>query len=132
MKKFFILLLSALFFFSAALSVFSADKTEKDTSDIKIKVYLKTGETAFCLNNLSMIIISGEEVPAFLEVKNILNKNFKEFSAEKKDGGNITFTYGQANNLMYFMNKTQFKGQEAEYYQEIVTKVLNALKKELE
>lgn len=98
--------------------------------DDKIKVEYSVLELAFSINVLNSIDITGEEVPPFMEIKNVFMDVYKDVSGGKKKSGDVTLTIPMAKNFLFFMQRGRFKGADAEVFNNISTKMVDVIKKE--
>jgi hypothetical protein len=119
------------------LTVFAANAQivpdqNQDLKDKTITAQFNVGDVVFAYNSLSTINIQGNEVDAFLEVKNELKKFTDEIeSSQKKIDENISITMNVlvANNLMIFLQRVTLQGANAERYQRFKNTMLDAAKK---
>ena len=74
--------------------------------------------------------IIGEEVQPFMDIKNVLMDVYKEVSGGKKKSGDVNFTLPMAKNFLFFMQRGRFKGVDAAIFNNISTKMIEAIKKE--
>ncbi len=98
--------------------------------DEKVKVEFSIEELAFSINVLNSIDIIGEEVQPFMDIKNTLMDVYKEISGGKKKSGDVNFTLPMAKNFLFFMQRGRFKGVDATIFNNISTKMVEAIKKE--
>jgi len=96
----------------------------------RIKVEFALEELVFSINVLNSIDIIGEEVQPFLDIKNTFMEVYKEVSGSKKKSGEVSFTLPMAKNFLFFMQRGRFKGVDAEIFNKISTKMIEAIKKE--
>ncbi|HEY1405269.1 MAG TPA: hypothetical protein VF857_01545 [Spirochaetota bacterium] len=111
--------------FCAMTSVYAADKSDK-----KITVKFTAEELAFSVSALNSIELTGEEVGPFVEIKNLFIGVYKDASAGKKQSAEVTFSVPMAKNFLFFMQRVKIKGAEASIFNDITTKMVDAIKKE--
>ncbi|HOK76026.1 MAG TPA: hypothetical protein P5105_06810 [Victivallales bacterium] len=98
--------------------------------DETFKVEFSIEELAFSINVLNSMDIIGEEVQPFMDIKNVLMDVYKEVSGGKKKSGDVNFTLPMAKNFLFFMQRGRFKGVDAAIFNNISTKMIEAIKKE--
>ena len=111
---------------AAVLCLMTAGYAKDDT----VKVEFAIEELAFSINVLNSIDITGEEVQPFMDIKKIFMDEYKEISGGKKKSGEISLTLPMAKNFLFFMQRGRFKGVDAEIFNKISTRMVDAVKKE--
>lgn len=99
-------------------------------ADQKITVKFTSDELAFSVSALNSIDLNGEEVNPFIEVKTQMINTYKEVSAARKPSGEVSFSIPEAKNFLFFMRRVKLKGAEASLFNDVTTKMIDALKKE--
>ncbi len=103
----------------------------QDLKDKSISAEFLAGDVVFAYNSLNTVNIQGNEVDAFLEVKNALKKYTDEIeSSQKKVDDTISMTMNVlvANNLMIFLQRVTLQGSNAERYQRFKNTMFDAAK----
>ena len=103
--------------------------TTAEGKDDKVKVALTTDELAFSINILNSIDLLGEEVIAFMDIKNLLMTVYKDISSGKKKNTDIEFTTVTAKNFLLFIQRAKLKGAEAVLFNDVCNKMVEAIKK---
>ncbi len=98
---------------------------KKDSFEVNFKLK----ELAFAINALNSIELIGEEVTPFIDVRNLLIKEYKKVSSGKKKEVGVEFTMANARNFLFFMQRARFKGVQAVLFNDISTRMVNAIKK---
>lgn len=96
----------------------------------KVSVKYKTEELAFLIGAFNTIELTGEEVSVFVDIRNNIITVYKEASSGKKQTGEVTFSLANAKNCLYFMQRIKIKGAEASIFNDISSKMVEAIKKE--
>jgi hypothetical protein len=108
-----------------AVTLFAADKSDK-----KISVKFTADELAFSISALNSVDLTGEEVTPFIDIRNLLIAEYKEMTAGKKQGADINFTMATAKNFVFFLQRVKLKGAEANLFNDIISKMVETIKKE--
>jgi hypothetical protein len=98
--------------------------------DDKVGVNFSTDELAFSINVLNTIELRGDEVTPFIDIKNLLMDVYKDVSSGKKKTAEVAFTMPMAKNFLFFIQRAKLKGAEAAIFNDINTKMVDAIKKE--
>lgn len=95
----------------------------------KITVEFTVDELAFSINIMNSIVLTGEEVTPFLDIRNMLVTEYKKVSSGKKKEVELEFTIPMAKNFLFFMQRGKLKGAEAAVFSDISSKMVEAIKK---
>jgi hypothetical protein len=98
--------------------------------DQKVTVKFTSDELAFSVSALNSIDLSGDEVNAFVDVKNEIFTTYKDVSASRKTSGDVSFTLPEEKNFLFFMRRVKLKGAEATLFNDVTAKIIDTLKKE--
>lgn len=103
----------------------------QDLQEKSITADFLAGDVVFAYNSLNTVNIQGNEVDAYLEVKNALKKYTDEIETTQKkaeDKVNVTMNVLVANNLMIFLQRVTLQGANAERYQRFKNTMFDAAK----
>jgi len=118
MKKIIILTVGVCFICAAAVA-----------ADNKIRVTFSTDELAFSINILNSIDLTGEEVMPFIDIKNLLMGVYKSAGSGSKKTAEVDFTTVTAKNFLFFMQRAKLKGAEAVMFNDVSSRMVEAVKK---
>lgn len=85
-----------------------------------LKPQMAVGDAAFVLNMLNQVNITGGEVDAFLEVKNVFATVLTQAQKDRKKEDDVIvveMSYAAANNLLQLMQRATIPGSQAERIQ---------------
>jgi len=99
------------------------------TQNNKITVTFTTDELAFSINILNSIDISGEEIKAFNDLKNLLTDVYKDISLGEEKKAEVEFTLISARNFLVLIQRAKLKGAEVVMFNDISNKTVEAIKK---
>ena len=95
MKKFIKPVFLAAFLLLVVLSV--------SAKDDKVNVPFTAEELAFSINILNSIELKGEEVPPYIDIRNLLMDVYKDVSSGKRKSASTEFTMPMAKNFLFFI-----------------------------
>ncbi len=121
MKKYYLNIFLSFIF----LLFVSTAYAKKDSFEVSFKIK----ELAFAINALNSIELMGEEVSPFMDVRTILVKKYKKVSSGQKKEIDVEFTMATARNFLFFMQRARFKGIQASLFNDISTRMVNAIRK---
>lgn len=111
-----------------------AQNNAQSNEELKNKSITATfvvGDVVFAYNSLNTIQIQGNEVDAFLEVKESMKKYIQQIESEQlKIDANITMEMNVvvANNLLIFLQRVTLQGANAERHKRFRQTMLDAAK----
>lgn len=104
--------------------------TAAHAADPKVSIKFTADELALSINIFNSIELRGDEVGPFIDIKDLLIKEYKDLSSDKKKTIEVDFTLPMAKNFLFFMQRGKLKGAEAAVFNSISTKTVEAIKKE--
>lgn len=133
MKKYFQTMLVFVTIFAASAVYAQTNNIIQQQKTMPIlEPVLNVGDLDFTLATLQNVTISGNEVDAYLDVKNKVSKTLKTaVDGGKKADDEITveLKLATANNLIGFMRRANIKGANAERYKRIYDSIIAAANK---
>lgn len=130
MKKYVVLLMVLIGSFAVANA--QNQNVNQELANKILSADFMVGDIVFAFNSLNTINIQGNEVDAFLEVKEALKTYTSEIETKQlkiDDSMKMEMKVGIANNLMIFLQRVTLQGANAERYQRFKTTMLEAAKK---
>lgn len=112
--------------FLAVLLIAAAPVYSKDD---KVNVPFTVEELAFSINILNSIELKGEEVPPYIDIRNLLMDVYKDVSSGKRKNASTEFSMAMARNFLFFIQRARLKGSEAVMFNDVNSKVVEAIKK---
>ena len=97
----------------------------------KLKPTFLVEDLVFVYQTLETIDITGNEVDAFLEIRNYLQTTIKNIQEEKKQAGDKYQTeipLPMAQNMLSFLSRAKFSGRNAELYKRFVDSMIESSK----
>ena len=117
-------------FLVVVMSISSAfSQTQQQTKVLKPKMPIS--EIAFVATLLETVEIRGNEVDAFVDVKNVLMKIIDKATTEKKKAADETvleINIAQAQNLLALLQRARLTGGDADRYKKFVDVIVDSSK----